>query len=554
MWAHIELVESTECIRAMLKRSGQVPLTISENTTYFRDQVLRSKVYVLKEIQRIRELQISVDTCTCTVLSKLAAKFTVTDAPLLRALDICYNDRRLHAPFDSIPEISSWTLSSLVWLAFHECAGRIMHNMDGRPHLGLIRPFLRSTLTHLEIDSLEDPISVDVCLDLLRTLPRLETLALGDVLSSVSMEDIPYRTQPLTASHIVSLQYLREITLKRTSIWLHEGDVDMEIEDTLDSGVAAADLLRCLDIPASTNIHFAAGFQYLSVDALNFIFSVLCNKVTGTSEDLSTPFVNCTVCLRTDADSGDYVLQVQLNSDLIHVITTPGDTGPPPPIDLGRTLDVTVRRPCLENFHAVLDFDAVLIFFAFGFPLTNVLTMHWLGSDDAVERRYWTTVLRALPALQELSVRRSVRGFIHGMDRALNLSWASVHGVGTTMGPTKSVLPYLKTLKFEDMNCHWCCHRNLGDPSYSVSSDWDHFASLLIQTFTKWSTASTDGNPKVLKDLILETPGPPSQADLTLIKSSAISASVICPQTSLWRWCDSCHLPWFRRYSLVSIG
>jgi hypothetical protein len=203
----------------MLKRSGQVPLTIIENAARLHQgrKLMASKSLVLKQMHLIEVLHLGFNIHTCDMLSRLDA----TDAPLLRTLVIIHDVilPEMYTRFDSVPGFSLWKLPSLVRLALYNRMTRMHISSDeplGKLSLSFIRPTVRPTLTHFVIDTLKEPISVDVCLDLLRKLPMLETLALKDVLES--MEDIPDHTRPPRASRIVDLPYLRHISVQRTGI------------------------------------------------------------------------------------------------------------------------------------------------------------------------------------------------------------------------------------------------------------------------------------------------------------------------------------------------
>jgi hypothetical protein len=151
-------------------------------------------------------------------------------------------------------------------------------------------------------------------------------------------------------------------------------------------------------MPAYTSIHFTAGNQEISIDALDFILSILRDKAAGTSEEHSMPFVNCTASLCGDSDDGP-VFTVQLESRLNHEVTTRNKIGPLA-TNVPRILQITVYRWCLANV------DAVSAFFTHSFPLSSVSTMLWsYHSNIALDGDYWTTIFYACPALQELKIK-----------------------------------------------------------------------------------------------------------------------------------------------------
>ncbi|KAI0702997.1 hypothetical protein BC835DRAFT_1076299 [Cytidiella melzeri] len=234
-WATIKLSKSTDCISAMIERSGQVPLLVYEDTFLWDDNVTASKELVFQEMHRIMHLRILVDNKVCDFLSNLE----VADAPLLKTLHLTYSEHYDEQPFDSIPALSSWAMPSLVHLSIHD---KSEWDGDGMPELTLVKPLLRSTITELEIDELKTPIPVEACLDLLHGLPMLKRLTFGGVLSR-PQGNLGNLLLPV-ADNIVSLCHLRNFSFQRTSRWSHR--------DQMDLGVGAAELLRHLDIPAST--------------------------------------------------------------------------------------------------------------------------------------------------------------------------------------------------------------------------------------------------------------------------------------------------------------
>ncbi|KAI0702998.1 hypothetical protein BC835DRAFT_1076343 [Cytidiella melzeri] len=405
MWAAIVLTRRADCIATMIQRSRQAPLMVYEDASYLDNSLTHSKELVLREIHRIRHLRILFDSKACALLSALDAK----DAPLLKALDITYSNKESDGDSDPIPTLSSWTLPSLIHLSFHDRTPE-WDETDGVPDLDFVKSLLRATLVSLNIDALRSSISVGACLDLLRGLPMLESHALGNVLSPSKPD--PCDIRPPLSTTIVTLQHLRDISIQRTNYHLQR--LANPDSDPFDSGVGAADLLRHLDITASTSVYFTVGAEDLSSDQLHFIFSVLRDKVTANhrSETLpeTLPFINGRVVA-----SMNLFVTIELSSTPMSVIGVRNRVGSPP-FEQSQTLRVTMHKQYPGNV------DSIRMFFTHGFPLSKVLTVDSLDYTGMLKTKHWDVIHQAVPGLQEVVVPAPARKFIRAVNTELRSS------------------------------------------------------------------------------------------------------------------------------------
>ena len=504
LWAAIQLDGESDRVLTMTNWSGQVPLTIFENTSVCDGIMTSSKKIALGEIHRIKRLKLVLDHQTLSFLSHLDA-----DAPLLKTLDLTYTDENADEPFgldNSRPTFASWRLPALTHLAFHEREGRLTHETDTMPELGLIKPFLRPTITHLEIDALETPISVDTCLDLLRGLPLLQKLRFGNVLalppSTISSQSP--RRHP--TDRMVHLPHLHHIDIQRTGLW-KDWEHDYDDEAHFDSGVAAADLLRHFSLSVPPSVYFTVGYQDLAGDDLHFIFSVLRKMITQSSgDDLPAPqFSTCFVNLSQDGDD-DFNFVIELDS-------TPLPLSPHQPYgqsrpDRGLTLHIVVRRKYSNEV------DSLQTFFNFGFPLLSVATLRWYGQSDNVDDAYWPAVLQVMPALREIQVQ----GFTRSLVRAIEELSPSTGADTTNEEPNVGALPNLA--KIQVNLADWSSREpDATRPEVRLQA-WERepLADQLIRTFASRS--------KSLEELIISGAINFSEADKERLESSGVVKTV----------------------------
>ncbi|KAI0345158.1 hypothetical protein BDW22DRAFT_1002480 [Trametopsis cervina] len=295
MWATIRLTNCTrEGIQTMIERSGQVPLSFFEDGDLWgrMSETLDPKSIkslVLQQLGRTQHLNVSVRGLLCNPMSDP----TETEAPLLRTLII-----RLSAgpPLADIPVLSSGKLPSLTRLVFGppSVAWDFLYQL---PSLSLVQCLLRPNLTHLHIHAVDELLSCSLMLDILRQVPLLRRLHLGDVLARLTT--IPDFEATPSDGPLVTLSHLHEISLQR------DYSDQYSPFPELDGCTAAADLLRHLVFPSTTDIFLSAG-NFLSKTERRFVFSVLKERFVNGAQ-LGKPFVDLSFHITTSVYHGEVV-------------------------------------------------------------------------------------------------------------------------------------------------------------------------------------------------------------------------------------------------------
>ncbi|KAI0089483.1 hypothetical protein BDY19DRAFT_105955 [Irpex rosettiformis] len=464
LWTTISLLGDTDRVATTLRRSGQLPLTIFESAISSFD--LEGKKLVLQEIPRIEHLQIPLNCQTLDCFIHLKPK----DAPSLKTLELTYSDQDLYRRFD--PDMfqqafASWSLPSLTRLAFRGHEGKIIYQRKSIPEINSIQLLFRPTLVQLEIDALPYPISVAKCIQLLRTLPLLEKLCLGNVLERIQglVGNGPWPLMRPSAALLVHFPYLREISLLlKTRVWADQLQFYPRGGARFTFGVSAADLLNHLVVPSLTTMHFAVSCRRPSENMLRFIFSALCEKLAGTASSPTgagslPPFSAITVSF---AQGNDKTL-----SFLVQLETQPMIQGNP---SSSHNRDHRKMRLLLATttINDSMDDANLRAFFDFDFPLSNITTLRWhTAKEEDTGEECWLSALRAMPNLRDIVVVNSGRSFVGALQKA-------GHSSATPAG----ILPNLTRLAI--MGIDWCPHRS------------DAIVTTLQNSSSHWQSASSE--------------------------------------------------------------
>ncbi|KAI0791449.1 hypothetical protein BC629DRAFT_1734801 [Irpex lacteus] len=278
LWSTIRFTASPAWVQTLLERSGQSPLTVTEDTSTTNEKATPAKKLLLDQIERIQHLQLNVDPATCKLFTALDSRNV--DAPILETLHLHCRDEGWYQCIPSIPFLPGLALPHLTHLSFHDRPDDRLNRYAPAPSLKLVQSLLRPSLTHLRIHRMKDPIFVDTCLAILRTLPNLEDLVLGDVLRVP--DETPDAGMPLK-DDLLELPYLRSIALECNC--LRDAEENRESDEIYDTGVAAAELLRHLVIPSSADIFVAVGHELYDEandgETLDFTFNVLKDVAGG---------------------------------------------------------------------------------------------------------------------------------------------------------------------------------------------------------------------------------------------------------------------------------
>ncbi|KAI0797210.1 hypothetical protein BC629DRAFT_1592266 [Irpex lacteus] len=273
LWTMIALPYNRTWIKMLLERSGQMPLTVIEDIAQETRARRIAKELVLRETHRIKHLALALDTLTAkTIITRLTS--SDSSASLLEALEIKLVDDAQY-PAARIPLPSHNSLPRIRHLAFDHGLSDTPNEWTGESDLALIRPLFRPSLTSLYIRRLETAVYPETILDILRVLPGLEDVKLGEVFMTPA--ETPARQLRFDPVH---LRHLRNIEFRGTDDWYGE---DGLVLDPYDTGVAAANVLQHLVIPTSTKIFLSAGATHFSEEPLEFICDVLADALEGRS-------------------------------------------------------------------------------------------------------------------------------------------------------------------------------------------------------------------------------------------------------------------------------
>ena len=258
IWSTVAFPYNTVWTETLLERSQPYPLSIVADVITTADEEPRIKDIVLQLARQrdIMDLYVVLDPRTAyAILTALSRRSLATGVAHLESLDIkIWFDRDI--PTEPMPVVPRSSLSRLRHLTFR-CERTDRAEWDWEPEFKLVEQFLLPSLTTLHLLHLQTPISTRECLDILATLPRLEDLALGQVLKPFPYDarksDMPRKV--VSIDNLVILPNLRRIAFKGSTEWSYKVMSDF----IWDEGLYAADVLRHLLFPSSADIFFSMG-------------------------------------------------------------------------------------------------------------------------------------------------------------------------------------------------------------------------------------------------------------------------------------------------------
>lgn len=487
IWAYIIFGYSTACLRTVLERSGQVPLTVVDRHSsiwMLVDDFSSWKVWkdsdalavvksVYKELPRIKTFELKYVPEGFTVYALLMATLEttgLTDAPELETLTIrsCLNPWRDR--FTSVPIFSKRDRASLPRLRNLTVAGCSR---------SVLESVLRHHLTSLTLTDVREDghCSVDVMVGLLRQIPLLEELRIRKSLHELPEDQVhPWSTSSGVDSHDkVILHHLRNIELA-------DGH----------GGSASASLLDHITFPESTAIAIRTLQPCDPYDFL-WILRVLSYKMSAAPHvpefDVETTrsspvfrdlYTTCAISCEPSVGWLRFDFRCcerRCEPDWAVNLNTPCPHTSAPPL----RIDVCISAPDDSNM-----FLYILLKDMFPISMVQNLTM----DHPLIDERIWEKIIRQMPELRTISVTGdySSQLFFTALDNVLNkdrlddpsvfypdvvrsvyLSSRRETGDGRSgrtqnAAPRPSILPRLQKIKVADAN--WCRH---GDSEYSAS-------------------------------------------------------------------------------------
>lgn len=534
LWATIALPYNIAWIKTLLQRSGQVPLTVIEDIADLTPERIAAKDLVLREKSRIQRLAIVVNPVTVSAIVAALADPSL-GAPLLDALDIklLYD---MEWPAAPTVKFSRRPLSRLRHLSFGHGSNHMSSEWTSSSvsDLHIIQPFFGPPLTSLYLNRFETPVSSQTILDLLRTLPNLEVLVLGEVMKASSgHSNHNLRT---SASDLVRLPRLQGIEFRGSCAWWTPiGD---EGESTYDIGVGAATVLRHLVIPTSTEIFFSAGDNYFRGEPLDFICEVLADALAGRSitsigPPQKQPVTKCCVTIGSPDDRDTFECEVELfRSESTRPSNFEHDPTNRDAHDRRRVDTESYLQPESKplsalfrtNYYSFLQCVCQVLKSCAG-SLSSVTTLHLLGhiedpwrtDDTGYMDDLWRTIKETMPELREL--------------RILGHSKEFARWLGDDIEDVRQpVFPTLQTLEIDGSEWEPLQAAGMQSDEESDSGEEEEgeeedktISGSLVETLQWWAGQFAD--ERKLGRLIVGNADKVNQGDLEKIKNSGFVCS-----------------------------
>ena len=446
LWTTITLPCNATSLKAVNQRSEGLPLTVIIDGTPLANKEPLKEGLVRKVALRTKYLQLSLGSeFSYEVLDAFSSPST--NSPLLEVLSVKLYTTR-DSPSRPTPVNFNSSHPNLRHLAY-DCEPTDHHIS---PELPILKQLLAPSLTSLTLSRLRTCISVSTFLDILATLPKLQHLVLGEVLSSP--HGVPLRVS--SPDRLVHLSHIRTIRFEGVS---NQWRSDINDEKL---GKGEADLLQHLAIPSSAKISFTAGMYELYPPLLGFICGVLRDAVTGRATTvIGPPPSPVTHCYVTLSIFSGYTLEVAVE---LYSSTERTD---------GRDLEGTSvrkgrRRPknrvlqvrfLTGRLNFVKGVDRVLA--AFGAILSNITTLSFEGhveetynddDEDEYMDKLWPRIRRTMPRLQNLTLLGHSADFIRWMvPSPFGLNSGFEFGRRTMM----PMFPHLESLEVDASEGRW---------------------------------------------------------------------------------------------------
>ena len=515
LWTTITLPCNSTWLKAIVKRSGRLPLTVIVDGIPLSEKKPLGKGLVRLIAARTKYFQINLDShFSYEVLDALSSPGA--SAPLLEvlAIKLCID---YGFPDEPLPVISSGSLPNLRHLTFY---------CDSEDHpisseLPVLKQVLVPSLTSLTLSRLETRITASSLLEILATLPKLQHMVLGEVLSSSQSYDAPPRIS--SPGRLIHLPYIRSIKFEGDNGWRAN-------EEDENFGKSEADVLQYLAIPSSAKISFAAAMDDLYGEPLGFICGVLCDAVAGrNTTTIGPPPPPVTHCYVTLSTPTTYTFECTI--ELYGVL---GRTD-------GRKRGHTcVRRARPQHKSRILQarfrtdyynfIDCVAnILKLFSAVLSSVTTLCFEGhvedpthsdEEDQFMDEVWLSIHETMPGLQNIAVLGHSANFI---------KWIASDPV--EVEPKAFIMPHLQSLEVDASEDGWKLYVfDAGDVSDDSDEDDAEFTEGLggglVAALRVWRNQFNDR--RRLPQLTIATlkAGDVNKRDLDEIRESRVANKV----------------------------
>lgn len=449
VWANIlfqQSPHSAACVKAMLERSGQVPLSMmrrfSSSDVEETDEALGTLRAIYQELRRLKTLELKLTEPTMSRTFSDLRDTAADNGPFLESLAIkVVLDRGVEGP-SNIPIFSDTnaTFPRLRYLSIHRGSVTLLKSLtQGRPQI-----------THLDITI--DPLPFDADESLLHALAQLPNLqiakigrlsrtaaSLGEAEAANASGQLSRLTPVLPPP--IALANLRELHLPT-------GDAHSEI----------CWLLRRLNLPYFTRLFLS--MRTADARDLQYLLKVL--KATRwdcfpgyppyTLLHASFRLTNLVIRFAMDHPVGKY------DTSSLAPTTNHAHRG-----DVTLSMRLTALRP-ITIFLATLDARV---------PIGDVKTA--TIAFPGVGQRSWARIFEEMPKLRELNIEGVVPH--HFFLKALETGSQDASTVADSSGaPHRVPIPGLQTLRFVRANL--CRHACLKDLPVFITLEEDIFMTL----------------------------------------------------------------------------